>query len=133
MKRKNGQVESPSPSEQAPVSDRLIVQAFARLDRVALGVALGTAFGLLLFVATLTLVVKGGDPVGPHLELLGQFLIGYKVTLVGSFIGLGYGTLLGFVLGWVVALLHNFFVALYVYLIKFKAYLSSITDIIDPP
>lgn len=129
---KNGSAEPPS-SEEAFISDRLIVQAFARLDGVALGTAVGTTGGLVLFLATLILLAKGGGPVGPHLELLGQFLVGYEVTLVGSFIGLGYGTILGFALGWTIAVLHNLFVTLYVYLIKFKAYLSSVMDIIDRP
>lgn len=129
---KNGSAR-PLPSEETSIPDKFIVQAFARLDGLALGVSLGAVSGLLLLATTLILLVKGGDPVGPHLELLGQFLIGYEVSLIGSFIGFGYGTVIGFVLGWVTASLHNLFVALYVYLIKFKAYLSSVTDIIDPP
>lgn len=124
---------TPLPSDDASVSEKLIVEAFARLDRVALGIAFGTTFGLLLFAATLVLLVKGGDPLGPHLELLSQFLIGYEVSALGSLIGLGYGTLIGFVLGWIVAFLHNLFVTLYLYLVKFKADISSATDVIDFP
>ena len=40
-------------------------------------------------------MLKGGPVVGPHLELLGQYLIGYRVTFGGSFVGLAYGFLAG--------------------------------------
>jgi ABC-type dipeptide/oligopeptide/nickel transport system permease subunit len=47
----------------------------------------------------------GGDPVGPHLGLLGQFFIGYRVSFLGSIIGFAYGfalgTLSGSLIGWI--------------------------------
>jgi hypothetical protein len=76
---------------------------------MATGVALGALVGLSLFVATNWLVLKGGEQVGPHLALLGQFFIGYKVTFLGSVIGLGYGFVSGFVVGFTIAVLHNRF------------------------
>ena len=45
--------------------------------------------------------------VGPHLALLGQFFIGYRVTFAGSLIGFGYGFVLGFAIGWITAWLYN--------------------------
>ena len=39
-----------------------------------------------LFIATNWLVIKGGERVGPHLQLLSQYFIGYRVTFLGSFI-----------------------------------------------
>ena len=80
-----------------------------RLNAMATGVALGVVVGLGLFVATNWLILKGGEHVGPHLALLGQFLIGYKVTFLGSVIGLGYGLVSGFVVGFMIAALHNRF------------------------
>jgi hypothetical protein len=67
---------------------------------------------LAIFVATNWLVIKGGDVVGPHMALLGQFFIGYQVTFLGSFVGLIYGFIAGFVLGYVVAALYNWLVSL---------------------
>ena len=58
-------------------------------------------------LATLVLVVRGGAVVGPHLALLGQYFPGYRVTTVGSFLGLGYGFAAGFAAGWVFALARN--------------------------
>ena len=50
--------------------------------------------------------------VGPHLSLLGQFFIGYQVTFVGSLIGLAYGFVTGFLVGYCGARIYNFVVGL---------------------
>ena len=75
------------------------------LNARVLGLALGLVFGLGLFIATNWLVIKGGYPMGPHLELLSQYFFGYRVTFLGSFIGFGYGfalgTLTGSLIGWI--------------------------------
>ena len=78
-----------------------------RLNAALHGVVLGVLFGLGIFLATNWLVIKGGRVVGPHLALLGQFFIGYRVTFVGSLIGFGYGFALGFVVGFTIAWLYN--------------------------
>jgi hypothetical protein len=75
------------------------------LNMKALGLALGLLFGLAIFIATNWLVLKGGEPMGPHLSLLGQYFIGYRVSFLGSFIGFAYafavGTLSGALIGWI--------------------------------
>ncbi|MFQ5904855.1 MAG: hypothetical protein ACE5JO_14325, partial [Candidatus Binatia bacterium] len=87
--------------------ERTLAGAFAKLDRVALGLSLGAAAGLLLFLATLMLVLKGGDIVGPNLQLLSQYLPGYRVSVIGSVLGLAYGFASGFIGGWGFAFLRN--------------------------
>ena len=67
----------------------------------------GLVAGVGLFIATNWLVMKGGPVVGPHLSLLGQFFIGYRVTFVGSLVGLAYGFGCGFIAGSLVARLYN--------------------------
>ena len=75
------------------------------LNAKALGLVLGLLFGLAIFIATNWLVLKGGKPVGPHLRLLSQYFIGYKVSFSGSIIGFAYGfavgTLSGALIGWI--------------------------------
>jgi ABC-type dipeptide/oligopeptide/nickel transport system permease subunit len=75
------------------------------LNAKALGLVLGLLSGLALFIATNWLVIKGGDPVGPHLSLLSQYFIGYRVSFLGSFIGFAYafaiGAVSGALIGWV--------------------------------
>ncbi len=82
-------------------------QDVLRLNPRAVGLALGTMAGLVLFVMTNWLVLKGGDPMGPNLQLLSQFLIGYRVSLAGSLIGLFYGFAYGALAGMLLALLYN--------------------------
>jgi hypothetical protein len=97
----------------APVdeSDRAVEEAFAvtfsKVDRVALGVSAGVTCGALLMLATLFLVLKGGEVVGPHLSLLSQYFPGYSVTLMGSFVGAVYAFLTGFIAGWFYAFFRN--------------------------
>jgi hypothetical protein len=63
--------------------------------------------GLGLFLVTAWLLIKGGEHVGAHLSLLGQYLIGYSVTWKGSLIGLLYGAVIGALLGWSIGKLYN--------------------------
>lgn len=112
-------------------AERVIIEAFAKLDRTALGLAVGTLCGLAVFLATITLLIKGGSVVGPNLALLGQFFYGYTVTITGAFIGLVYGFVIGFVVGWLIALLRNALVSGYLVALKTRANLTSSLDSID--
>jgi protoporphyrinogen oxidase len=94
---------------------------FPKLDRVAFGLSLGVAAGVLLFLATLTLVLKGGDVVGPNLQLLSQYFPGYSVTVLGSIFGLIYGFAGTFIGGWMLAFLRNTTVFLYMGLVHRSA------------
>jgi hypothetical protein len=87
--------------------ERLVLIQLMRLNGSILGLILGLLLGLGIFIATNILLIKGGDVVGPHLALLGQFFIGYQVTFAGSLIGFLYGFVLGFGVGYVIAGLYN--------------------------
>jgi hypothetical protein len=80
-----------------------------RLRANAQGIALGAVLGLGIFLATNLLVLKGGERVGPHLELLSQYFIGYRVSFLGSLIGAMYGFSLGYALGYINARIYNRF------------------------
>ncbi|WP_420640829.1 NAD(P)/FAD-dependent oxidoreductase [Candidatus Leptofilum sp.] len=95
------------------VVDDILDGAFPKLDPLALGMSLGIVAGMSLLLATLFMVATGGDIAGQTLTLLAQFYPGYTVTAVGSLIGLGYGFLTGFALGWGYAFLRNAVTALY--------------------
>jgi hypothetical protein len=97
----------------------IVVPRLLRLNAVVQGVVSGIVLGLIIFVATNWLVIKGGHigpegqvVLGPHLSLLSQFFIGYRVSFVGSFIGFAYGAVCGFVVGYGVARMYNLFVNL---------------------
>lgn len=87
--------------------ERVILTRLVRLNAKIQGLVAGLAAGLLIFFATNWLVLKGGQRVGPHLALLGQFFIGYRVTFLGSLIGFAYAFAGGFIVGYAVAWLYN--------------------------
>ncbi|MEO2048069.1 MAG: hypothetical protein ABGX16_16055 [Pirellulales bacterium] len=78
-----------------------------RLKARFAGIVTGTLLAVGLFVATNWLIYKGGPDVGRHLQLLGQYFIGYRVTFVGSLVGGAYAFVLGFVGGYAVARMYN--------------------------
>lgn len=78
-----------------------------RLRGHAWGVSLGLLLGIGLLLATLVLVLMGGEDVGPHLRLLGQYFPGYSVSALGSLIGLGYGFLVGYAAGRLICAVYN--------------------------
>src|SRR5437867_650882 len=87
--------------------EKIVLARMVRLNATAQGVVTGIMAGIAIFVATNWLVLKGGDVIGPHLALLGQFFIGYRVTFGGSLIGAAYGFLCGFAIGAFVAKMYN--------------------------
>ncbi len=87
--------------------ENLLVARMVRFNAIVQGIVTGLVLGLTIFVATIWLVIKGGSVVGPHLALLGQFFLGYRVTLAGSFIGLAYGLVVGFGIGFFVTAMYN--------------------------
>ena len=90
----------------------VVLTRLMRLDAKLQGLVFGLVAGLSLFIATNWLVLKGGDAVGPHLRLLGQFFIGYRVTFMGSLIGFAYGFASGFSVGYLVSKIYNWLVDL---------------------
>lgn len=113
--------------------DAIIINSFAKLDSMAMGISLGTLFALVIFLATNLLVIKGGDKIGPNLALLNQYFVGYDVSFGGSLIGLVYGFLTGLILGFLIAFLRNSIVRVYLHLLKLKGSMSAINDYIDNP
>jgi hypothetical protein len=106
-------------------TDELLVQTFAKIDAIALGLSCGVVCGIGLLAATVILLIKGGDRIGPNLSLLSQYFPGYTVTWVGSIIGFAYGLVTGFVAGWTLAFARNFSLAVYAYGVKLRASLAG--------
>jgi hypothetical protein len=78
-----------------------------RLNARAWGIAVGLLFGSALFLLTIVLVMRGGARVGPHLGMLGVFLPGYTVTVLGAFIGFAYLFVIGYAVGRLIGLVYN--------------------------
>lgn len=88
---------------------RALRHAVARASEQGWGIAIGTVFGAGLWLATVTLVVKGGPNPGPHLELLSIYFPGFRVTWVGAWTGFVYAFVLGYGTGRMMATLYNRF------------------------
>lgn len=112
-------------------SKEILLKAFSRMDELAFAVSIGAVSGLMVFLATLWLTIKGGTVVGPHLSLLSNYFVGYTVTVKGAFIAFAYSFSWGFLFGWLFAYLRNLFVAYYIYRTKRKAELLSLSDLFD--
>lgn len=102
-------------------TDELIQEAFARMSPVALGISVGTVSGLGLFLATVVLLLKGGNVVGPTLALLDNYLIGFSVTWPGAFIGLVETSAGGFMVGFLFASLRNLGMDAYAWVLERRA------------
>ena len=111
--------------------DEVLIKTFAKMDKFGFAFAIGLVSGLLVFITTLWLVIKGGEVVGPNLQLLGQYFIGYSVTIKGAFIGMGYSLFWGFLFGWLLAYLRNLFLGFFIYRVKKKIEMLSFRDFLD--
>ena len=111
--------------------EKLLRWAFSKMDKLSFATAVGTVSGLAIFLATVFLVLKGGKVVGPNLALLGQYFLGYTVTLKGAWIGFTYSFLWGFLFGWLFAYLRNLSFAYIIYRARRKAQALTFKYFID--
>jgi hypothetical protein len=98
-------------SEPDKKLEEVVLTRLLRLNATVQGLVAGLLLGLVVFVATNWLILKAaalGQPVvGPHLSLLGQYFIGYRVTFLGSVIGFVYGFIIGFAGGYITSTIYN--------------------------
>jgi len=92
----------------------IIFSGITKFNTRMLGLVLGILLGVAIFIATNWLVIKGGyvdshgvHVIGPHLQLLGQYFIGYRVSFFGSIVGFVYGFALGTLCGATVGWIYN--------------------------
>jgi hypothetical protein len=85
----------------------LIAAAVARLRAGIMALVFAFCGGFGLFLATIWLLLRGGENVGEHLELLSNYFPGYRVSWLGSLLGLIYGALVGAVIGYALAWIYN--------------------------
>ena len=112
-------------------SDRAVIKAFGKLDKLGLAVSTGAVSGLLVFAATLWLALKNDGGLTQMVQLLDQFFFGYTVTVKGAILGMGYTFCWGFLFGWLFAYLHNILVGFYIYRVKRKLEILSFKDFLD--
>jgi hypothetical protein len=117
--------------EQMRADKAVLMASFARMDVVALAVAMGAVCALGLFLLTATLLLKGapsGQHIGTHLGLLGVYLPGYSVSWGGGVVGALYGGITGAIIGFVWATLWNLSHFLYIALVLIRAHWWRLLD-----
>ncbi len=92
---------------------------------VAVGMLLAAAFALLTIAHLLVL-----PPEAWHLNLLGEYFPGYRISVGGVFIGGAWGFIVGFAAGWLLAFARNGAVWLWLEIIRMKANLGR-SDFLD--
>ena len=117
-----------APREEPPAAD--LALAFAPLDKLAFGVAVGVATGLVVFSATAVYLLRGA-PARPHLALLGEYFYGYTASWRGAVIGLLWGFGVGFVAGWFSAFCRNLALATSLVLLRARSELTQTRDFLD--
>ena len=111
--------------------DEVIEAAFARLDPLALGVAIGMVSGVGMFIATGILLFKGGTVVGPNLSLLRHYLFGFEMTWAGAFIGFLEAGFWGLALGFFGAGLRNWGLKAYASLVRWRGETEARGHLLD--
>ena len=116
--------------ELEEIPPRLLL-AFAPLHKRALGLAFGTAAGLIVFALTAVhlLFVRPRDAL--NLYLLREYFYGYDVSWTGALVGAWWGFFTGFVAGWFLAFGRNFALALSLFITRTRAELRESRDFLD--
>jgi hypothetical protein len=118
----------PHPAPEVLIPDEILVRAFARLDPLALGLAIGLVTGASVCAATIILLLKGGAPLGPNLGLLDQYIPEYSVSWRGSLVGGAAGFMVGFGFGWTIAVLRNLTLSVYMFASAFWVRVNRFLD-----
>ena len=121
---------TPSQAPGVPLED-VLAEAFARYDPVALGGAVGFVAAGTIFLATAVLLIKGGEPLGPSLSLLGNYLLGYNVSWAGAVLGAAEAGLVGGLFGGALAGIINLLVGMTETSVFRECQLSCTLDFFD--
>ena len=82
-------------------------EGLMKLNKMALALSGGIMWGATVFLATIFLLLTGGQ--GETLSKLNAFYFGYSFSYLGSIVGLLWGFVDGFVVGWLFGLIYNAF------------------------
>lgn len=78
-----------------------------RLSKGALGLSLGTVWGLGILIATWWLLIMDSNNYHFYMSKLNNFYLGYEVSWFGGLIGFCWGFINGFVAGILIAWIYN--------------------------
>ena len=112
-------------------SDELIDVAFAKLDPLALGIAVGFTSGASLFSATILPLLQRGPGSWSPLSLLGHYLFGFELSWAGAVAGFCQAGVWGFALGCLGASLRNWGMTAYAAWLRRQAMAETQRRLLD--
>jgi len=108
-----------------------ILLPFVPIHKRAMGLACGLVLGGLSWLLTVAILLKHPRPLWPNLGLLSQFMYGYRVSWLGSLIGLAWGFAFGYAFGWSFAALHNLIFRCWLAVVRARAEKEEYSDLLD--
>jgi hypothetical protein len=116
-----------APADELPPD---LARAFAPLDKLAFGVAIGVASATVVFAVTAIYLLRRPEP-GFDLDLFGEFFHGYSVSWGGALVGAAWGAFAGFVAGWFFAFCRNLSLATWLFVTRERAAREATRDFLD--
>jgi hypothetical protein len=111
--------------------EEILRKAFSRYDPVALGAATAVVAAVGLFVATAFLLLRGGEPRGPTLSLLGHYLLGFEISWSGAFLGSAEAGVGAYALGFLTARWINLLISWHETALRRRLQLGRVMDPLD--
>jgi hypothetical protein len=99
------------PQAQDQPGNLALMALFARMDTIAMAIAIALVSAMGLAGATAVLLLSGapaGVPIGPNLSALGNLLPGYSVSWLGCLVGGAWAAVIGSIAGFFAATCWNF-------------------------
>lgn len=103
---------------------------FKPLHKRALGIGIGVAAALLMFLVT-AVPVATGKAQELALHLIAQYFNGYTVTWRGAFVGAAWAGFVGFVAGWFIAFCRNAILGVRLVVLRARAEYEQTRDFLD--
>ncbi len=108
-----------------------LTRIFPKMDPIAFGLALGVVCGLAIFLVTIFMTLKADPVTLKHLQIFDNILPGYHLSGLGSLTGLFDGLLLGFIAGYVIAIIRNFTVYLSAMILDRRIRMKTMKQFLD--
>ncbi len=107
-----------------------LVYVFTPLHKRGMGAGVGVAAAAVVFLMTAVPLIRGGAEL-PELGLFGQYFSGYSVSWSGALIGAAWAGFAGYVMGWFLAFLSNFMLAIRLLALRARAEMTQTRDFLD--
>jgi len=118
------------PMTSSTLRKRPLALAFAPLDKRAMGLAFGMVLAVVLAVVTgLSLVIDPQQRL--PLNLLSEYLVGYRVSLPGIVVGTAWMLFVGFIWGWFLAWCRNLVLAIWLVAAHVRADVEASRSFLD--